>query len=161
MDKVTLSMFQFMESFPNEQAAITWFESKRWSNTVTCPSCQSNSVGNLQLKNFYQCHPCKLKFSVRTNTIMHRSHIPLHKWLYAMYCVVTARKGISSLQLSKELGIRQASAWFLLQRIRLACKSDDQLLGHVVEIDKTYIGGKEAHTHTSKKLNASRGPVGQ
>ena len=92
---------------------------------------------------------------------MHRSHIPAHKWLYAMYCLVTARKGVSSLQLSKELGIRQASAWFLLQRIRGACSSGDPLLGHVVEIGETHIGGKEKNKHEHRKLNAGRGTVGK
>jgi transposase-like protein len=64
---------------------------------------------------------CHKDFTIRIGTIFHRSHIPLHKWLYAMYLIVTARKGISSLQLSKEIGIGQNAAWFLLQRIRTAC----------------------------------------
>ena len=82
---------------------------------------------------------CKKDFTVRTGTIFERSHVPLHKWLYAIYLVVTARKGISSLQLSKELGVTQKTAWFMLQRIREACKDDDDgFLGGIVEIDETY-----------------------
>jgi hypothetical protein len=69
--------------------------------------------------------------------------VPLHKWLYAMYMLVTARKGISSLQLSKEIGITQKSAWFVLQRLREACGSDPTVLSGVVEIDETCIGGDE------------------
>ena len=162
MDKVTISAFEFMKLFPNEDSAIQWFERKRWAGHVACPLCHNEQIIVLQTKpHFYQCRSCGLDFSVRTNTVMHRSHIPLHKWFYAMYCVVTARKGISSLQLSKELGITQKSAWFLLQRIREGCNSGDQLLGKVVEIDETYIGGKEANKYTNKKLKADRGAVGK
>ena len=70
---------------------------------------------------FYRCNACKLDFTIRTGTIFERSHVPLHKWLYAMYLLVTARKGICSMQLAKEIGITQKSAWFMLHRLREAC----------------------------------------
>ncbi len=70
---------------------------------------------------------------------MERSHIPLHKWIYGVYLLVTARKGISSLQLSKELGITLKSAWFMLQRLRKACKDTDGPLSGIVEVDEAYI----------------------
>jgi len=70
---------------------------------------------------FYRCNKCKLDFTVRTGTIFERSHVPLHKWIHAMYLLVTSRKGISSMQLAKEIGITQKSAWFVLQRLREAC----------------------------------------
>lgn len=98
---------------------------------------------------------------MRTGTIFERSHVPLHKWVYAMYLLVTARKGISSLQLSKEIGIMQKSAWFVLHRLREACGGDLTKLQGLIEIDETYVGGIEANKHESKKLKQGRGTVGK
>lgn len=91
---------------------------------------------------------------------MEDSHIPIRKWLYAMYLVNTARKGISSIQLAKEVGVTQKTAWFLLGRIREACQLEGQI-GGVVEADETFVGGKERNRHDSKKLRLGRGIVGK
>jgi transposase-like protein/DNA-binding transcriptional regulator YiaG len=122
--KITISTFQLFEMFPNQESARKYLESKLWPDGVKCPVCGNGDRVTAKKQGFYRCNPCKEDFTVRTGTIFERSHIPLHKWLYAMYLLVTTRKGISSLQLCKEIGITQKSAWFMLHRLREACGDD-------------------------------------
>jgi ISXO2 transposase-like protein len=103
------------------------------------------------------CNPCVFKFTIRTGTIFERSHVPLHKWLYSMYLLVTSRKGISSLQLGKEIGITQKSAWFVLQRLREACGKDLTILKGIVEVDEVYVGGKEQNKHMKDRMYGDKG----
>jgi transposase-like protein len=107
--------------FPDEATARTYLERRRWPNGPHCPVCGLGDRITPRKDASYRCNRCKEDFTVRTGTIFERSHIPLHKWLYAMYLLVTARKGVSSLQLAKEIGITQKSAWFVLHRLREAC----------------------------------------
>ena len=101
-----LSTYELMALFPNEQAAINYLAGILWPNGPVCPYCGGNRIAN-RPGNYHRCKDCRKDFTIRVGTIFERSHIPLHKWLYAMYMIVTSRKGVSSLQLSKELGITQ------------------------------------------------------
>lgn len=161
MSKSTISTFQLFEMFPDQETARTYLESRLWPEGPKCPVCGLGERITARAGGFYRCNQCREDFTVRTGTIFERSHVPLHKWIYAMYLLVTARKGISSLQLSKQIGITQKSAWFVLHRLREACGAELTKLQGIVEIDETYVGGIEANKHESKKLKAGRGTVGK
>lgn len=164
MSRSTISTFKLFELFPDPETARLYLESRLWPDGVRCPFCGSDRV-TTRKGGYYRCNACDEgeNFTVRTNTVMERSKIPLHKWVYAMYLLVTARKGISSMQLAKEIGVTQKSAWFMLHRLREACGDDsdgDKLRG-VVEVDECFVGGLEGNKHEHKKLKAGRGAVGK
>ena len=164
MSQSTISVFKLFELFPDEETARGYLESRLWPDGPICPQCKSGARVSAKPHGFYRCFACdRFTFTVRTGTIFGRSHIPLHKWVYAMYLLVTARKGISSMQLAKEIGVTQKSAWFMLCRLREACStpdSQDKLRG-IIELDECFIGGLEGNKHEKKKLRAGRGPVGK
>ena len=122
----TLSLFQLMGMFPDDDTATRFFEDLRWQDKQTCARCGGDgklSVNN-QTENSYWCGDCRKYFSVRTNTVIENSRISIRKWIFALYLLMTARKGISSLQLSKKLDVTQKTVWFMLHRIREACGFD-------------------------------------
>jgi transposase-like protein len=164
MSRSTISTFKLFELFPDQETARVYLEARLWPDGPRCPFCASDRI-TTRKGGYYRCLACDEgeNFTIRTNTVMERSKIPLHKWVYAMYLLVTARKGISSMQLAKEIGVTQKSAWFMLHRLREACGSDDDAdkLKGVIEIDECFVGGKEANKHEHKKLRAGRGPVGK
>lgn len=160
MKNTAISTFQLFKMFPDKESARLYIENRRWPNGPVCPHCKESQRITNRKGEFYRCNSCLEDFTVRSGTIFEKSHIPLHKWLYAMYLLVTARKGISSMQLSKEIGVTQKTSWFMLGRIREACGNDYSMLNGIVEMDETYVGGKEKNKHISKRVSG-RGTVGK
>jgi len=140
--------------FHDEDAAFAYVEARIWPEGPVCPHCGgveriSKMQGKSTRKGLYKCYQCRKPFTVRIGTIFESSHVALHLWLQAMYLVAGSKKGISSNQLHRTLGVTLKTAWFMSHRIREAMRSGDLLPmggdGGVVEADETYIGRKEGH----------------
>lgn len=154
-DSTTISTFQLFQMFPDAESARVYLESRLWPNGSRCPVCGLGDRITARKGGYYRCNQCKEDFTVRTGTIFERSHVPLHKWVYAMYLLVTARKGISSLQLSKEIGITQKSAWFVLHRLREACGGElAKLSGIYVQEFAFRLNEGNVKRHTLERLDS-------
>ena len=160
-DGNTISAYEFFKSFPDEWSAIQHIETLRWPDGVVCPHCEGERITRLKDRQYHQCKDCRRKFTVRTGTVFERSHIPMDKWLYAIYILQTARKGVSSLQLSKELGLTQKATWFMFTACGKPCNVEAEPFDGSVEVDETYLGGLEKNKHPRKKIKGSRGHVGK
>jgi transposase-like protein len=149
--------------FSNPDNCLKYLVARRWPNGVVCPTCGSREVSFLPSRRVWQCrtrHP-KSQFSVKVGTIFEDSPISLDKWLIAMWMVANCRNGASSYEISRDLGVTQKTAWFMLHRIRLAMQdaSTEKLSGEV-EVDETYVGGKARNMHKSRKDRLLQGKGG-
>ncbi len=161
-----MSSMEFFEMFPTEEAAAEWFEKIRWANGHYCPHCNSTDTYAVASKKPqpYRCRDkrCRKYFSATVGTILASKKLPIRKWLYAMYLMSVAKKGLSSLQMARELCVSQETAWRLGHKIREAWNYGALFpMSGEVEVDEAYISGKERNKHASKKLRAGRGAVGK
>lgn len=168
-----LNLATLSHLFVDEDAARAFIESKLWPNGPVCPHCGSSEAykltpkansakGKHVRKGVYKCKACRKQFTVRVGTIFEDSHIPFCKWIMALHLMTSSKKGISSLQMSRELGITVKSAWFLTHRIREAMRGvyDGEPLRGTIEADEVYIGGKPRFKGMSKRgRGTNKAPV--
>ncbi len=160
----TISMAQLLITyFSTEEKCIAWLEKIRWNGNPICPHCGGQErISLAPSKPFTYWHQsCRKHFTVKTGTVMHSSKTLTQNWIITLYYVLTARKGVSAMQLSKELGVQYRTAWYLLHRVREACASGELTLNNIVEIDETYIGGLEKNKPVKKRQKQGRGTVGK
>lgn len=151
------SILDLIKAFPDEQTCINHLETLRWNGNVVSPFDETSKVYKCK-DNKYRCKNTGKYFNVKTNTIFDNTKLGLQKWFLAIYIVTSHKKGISSLQLGRDLDITQKSAWFMLQRIRKCFGIENENeLDNEVEADETYIGGKNKNRHSYKKVENSQG----
>ncbi|MDE0094875.1 MAG: IS1595 family transposase [Gammaproteobacteria bacterium] len=162
----TLSLFSIMQRYPTKEAAVAYFEQLRWGDSPVCTKCGCDAKITPQKKHpgRYWCGDCRSYFTALTGTPMEYGKVDLRKWIYASYLLMTARKGISALQLSKEIEVHYSTAWYMLHRLRVACGNDMEALSGEVEMDATYLGGKRKNMSNAKRkalADTGRGVVGK
>lgn len=161
------TLIEALRYFADADVCQEFLVAMRWPDgVVTCPSCGRDDVSYLANQRRWQCKSkhSKRQFSIKVGTIFEDSPISLDKWLAAMWLLASGKNGVSSYEVGRALGVTQATAWFMLQRIRTAMQGDDGgLLDGVVEVDETFIGGSARFMHADRRertVNKGRGGIG-
>ena len=163
MSQAPNTLLEAVKYFANPVNCREYMVSRRWPDGVTCPQCGSDSVYFDSSRNGWECktrHP-KRKFTLKTGTIFEDSALGLDKWLPCVWLIANAKNGVSSHEIARAIGVTQKTAWFMLQRIRLAMQEPESggggKLGGDVEVDETYIGGKARNMHKDRRKRTNTG----
>lgn len=161
-DSDDLTIKQLFELFPDEETAQRWFEALLWNGEPQCGHCHGSDVfktksGKPQKD---RSRSCKRHFNDKTGTYLQGTRVPLTTRIHAIYLVVSNIEGISSICVYRELSVTQRTVWYMMHRIRQAMGVVDAEFDGEVEVDETFVGGKERNDDLSKKLNIGHGAVG-
>jgi len=139
-----INLVKLIEQFSDEDACRAYMEGLRWPNGMACLRCGSIEVSGRSKREQFECYSCNYQFTVTTGTIFHDTHLPIWKWFLATYLMIEGKKGISALQMKRTLNVAYKTAWYLCHRIRKAMnEANPASLKGVVEVDETYVGGKQ------------------
>lgn len=160
-----MNYFEFQKKFDTELDVIKYFIKQRYPNGIYCPKCgaTSNVYHRHTSPRMCHCNNCKSEFSIFANTIFEKSDTDLRKWFYAINLVLISRKGVSAMQLKRELGITYKTAWRMLKQIRQAMGNKDmsKAFEAIVEVDETYVGGKPRKTNGKDDDDLPKAPRGR
>lgn len=158
-----ISLFDLFEMFPDDDAAERWFVKSRWPDGIRCAYCNGENI-DTEAKHPtmpYFCNDCRKYFSAKTNSFMHGSKLGYQKWALAIHLVTSSPKSVSSMQLHRQIGVTQKTAWHMAHRIREGYAKQHEQFSGEVEVDETFVGGLEKNKHAKNKLRAGRGTVGK
>ncbi len=151
------TLIDFLAYFKDEKTCVEYFTNLRFRDGEYCPHCAYTKIHKFSDGKRYRCAKCKQDFTIKTKTIFGESKIPLQKWFVAIYLLTNNKKGISSIQLAAQIGATQKTAWFMDHRIRKAMKQNKGQLFGTIEVDETYVGGRERNKHRNKRTPHTQG----
>lgn len=155
--KTEFTLLTLSDNFPDEESCIRYFEKMRWGDKVVSPYDATSKVYKCS-NGRYKCKNTGRYFDVKTGTAFANTKLPLRAWFYAMMLFLSHKRGVSSCQLARDLGITQKTAWNMLHKIRqYMTKENNHILSGEVEIDETFVGGKNKNRHKDKKVEKCQG----
>lgn len=155
-----MNIVSVYKKFPTQAACIAHLEHVRWNGTPVCPYCNSTNQSPLPKENRYHCNNCNTTFSVTVGTIFHKTKMDLQKWFLAIALTLNAKKGISARQLARDIEVTKDTAWRIMMQIRKSFTEDGTLLEGIIEMDETFLGGKNKNRHADKKVEGGQGGNG-
>jgi transposase-like protein len=154
-----MNLVKLAREYDSDNKCREYLEELQWPDGVKCSRCGSEKISRIEKRHQYDCDSCRYQFSVTAGTIFHDSHLPMWKWFAAVYLMCESKKGMSANQMKRTLSMSYKTAWYLCHRIRAAIQALElpQLEGIAIEVDETFIGGKDKNRHWDKKSHITGG----